>query len=553
MDKKRLTILAITAFVFIPVIWYLIYTHLLKVPSEIRFDLDVIKTLISGAGEKEFKKEALISGFIMVAPLILIMFLKIHGYQSRILGDARMAHPGEIRKYGYYAEKGVIVGQTATGKLLFSYGPKTVGLGAKPRSGKGVSFCVPNLLNWPGSALIIDIKKELFEITSGWRSKFQDVFVLDPLNKTFETHRLNIFDTIDQQPEMRISEVQKIAKALLPDGKDKFWDAGARKIFVGVALYLLETGQHCSIPAVLKWVGGSESLQDKMIAVIEDPEISQKLSDRTITLLREYAEMEPSNKLVPGYLESFNSHLEPFMNPLVAAATDESDFKIDDLKENPKSIYLVARPEDINVLGPLFGLITDNIVFSMTKKNPEQGEQGRVLFMLDEFTSLGPLERLKKGAAFLGGYGVRLCIIFQNYAQLEATYSREGAKELSGLMHERIYFASSDIEEAERISRELGKKTVRTQSRSYNRHSHGRSTSQTARDLLSPDEIMRLEDKKQLLLSPGQRPIFCNKVFYYKDKRFMSRLLKEVNDIPKLDVEKYSAKQETELANIDYT
>ena len=37
-----------------------------------------------------------------------------------------------------------------------------------------------NLLNWSGSAVVIDIKGELHRITSGHRARFTDVAVLDP-------------------------------------------------------------------------------------------------------------------------------------------------------------------------------------------------------------------------------------------------------------------------------------------------------------------------------------------------------------------------------------
>jgi len=75
----------------------------------------------------------------------------------------------------------------------------------------------------------------------------------------------------------------------------------------------------------------------------------------------------------------------------------------------------------------------------------------------------------------------------------------------------------------------------------------------TARDLISPDEMMRLDDKKQMLLSAGQRPILCNKVFYYKDNRFTERLLSEASGIPKLDVAKFMTRTSPQLSDIDLT
>lgn len=558
MDNTKKTLLWILGAISLFITWYCIFAVWAGVPTQLLFDYSMAWALISNAGTDHLQAKAFSSFFVLLAPFGLYLALNNNKDGKNRFGDARFATLAEIRKYGYFGDNGIILGQTSGGKLIVSHGPKTVGLSAKPRSGKGVSVVIPNLLNWPGSVVAVDIKKELFEITSGYRSQFQEVYCFDPLNPGKESHRINVFDTINKDETSRISEVQKIAVALMPDGKDKFWDAGARKIFVGIALYLLETGKHCSVPEILAWAGGSINLQDKMKMALDKDK--NHLSSRCVTLLREYSELDEDNKIVAGYLEGFNTHLEAFNNPLVAAATDKTDIDISDLKTNPKTIYLVSRPEDIGVLGRLFGLITDNIVFSLTKGEPVQGETGKVLMMLDEFTALGRLDRLKQGAAFLGGYGVRLCIIYQNHAQLETTYDISGAKELVGLMHERIMFASSDIEEAERVRRELGQKTVRVKSHSYNKMNKSRSFSEAAKDLLTADQIKRLDNKKQIILSAEQRPILCNKIFYYKDKRFTSRIKETTSFVPLLNVEKYMGYTEEndefsadELADMDLT
>jgi Type IV secretory system Conjugative DNA transfer len=70
----------------------------------------------------------------------------------------------------------LLLGQT----YLMLPGQTGVILAAPPRSGKGVSCVVPNLLNWPGSVLVLDIKKENWTLTAGYRSLFSDVYLFDP-------------------------------------------------------------------------------------------------------------------------------------------------------------------------------------------------------------------------------------------------------------------------------------------------------------------------------------------------------------------------------------
>jgi len=540
--QKFYLMIVLAVLITVP-LWYTVFALLSKMPLDIAYELEAIKYLLSNVTSNELANKAFISLGVAVSPVIVLLALKhSHTHKNRF-GDAEWATAKNIRDYGYLGYEGVIIGQTKLGKLLISHGPKTVGLASRPRSGKGVSCVIPNMLNWAGSAVVIDVKKEIFEITSGYREKHgQTIYVFDPLGADKKSHCINIFDGIDRSRETLSSEVQKIAHSLMPDGKEKFWDEGGRSIFIGIALYLLETNKHCSIPEILAFTEGSTNLQDKMFNII-DSEESNDMSPYAVSLLREYAEMESDSKLVPGYLATFKNHLSAFTSTLVRAATDSNSFNFSDLKKKKITVYLVVRPEDMSALGKLFGVILDRLVFSLTKGKVKQGEQGRVLFMCDEFPALGALNRIKKGAAFLGGYGVRMCIIYQNYAQLEDVYGAHGAREITGLMHERIHFASSDIDEAKKISAELGQRTVKGVSRSFNKLSTSKSVSEASKDLMSASNLMRLDEEKQIILAAGQRPILCNKIFYYKDKRFVSRLYPETKNIPSLQITKFLEKE----------
>src|SRR5690606_38351118 len=135
---------------------------------------------------------------VLIAPLGLYLALNAPNDSKNRFGDSRWAMLNEIIKYGYLGDEGIIIGQTKNNKLLFSHGPKTVGLSAPPRTGKGTSLVIPNLLNWPGSVVAVDIKKELFEITSGYRALHQKVYCFDPLSPDKESHRINIFDNINK-------------------------------------------------------------------------------------------------------------------------------------------------------------------------------------------------------------------------------------------------------------------------------------------------------------------------------------------------------------------
>ena len=110
------------------------------------------------------------AGFSTVALLLpLVLFLKPS--RQSLHGDARFASAREIRKAGLTGNRGIIVGKKGSGYLMFD-GSQHVLLSAPTRSGKGVSVVIPNLLTWPESCVVLDIKRENWDITSGYRRKY---------------------------------------------------------------------------------------------------------------------------------------------------------------------------------------------------------------------------------------------------------------------------------------------------------------------------------------------------------------------------------------------
>src|SRR3546814_3027804 len=95
--------------------------------------------------------------------------------KKNLHGVARFAREGEIRKAGLRAKKGIVLGRFRNG--FFRNGVLMVGkmehvlLEAPTGSGKGVGIVIPNLLQWPDSVVVLDIKRENYEITAGFRRK----------------------------------------------------------------------------------------------------------------------------------------------------------------------------------------------------------------------------------------------------------------------------------------------------------------------------------------------------------------------------------------------
>src|SRR3546814_2209784 len=115
--------------------------------------------------------EALWRGAVIGVPLPVLLMAIVLRPKKNLHGEARFAREGEIRKAGLRAKKGIVLGRVRNG--FFRNGFLMVGkmehvlLEAPTGSGKGVGIVIPNLLQWPDSVVVLDIKRENYEITAG--------------------------------------------------------------------------------------------------------------------------------------------------------------------------------------------------------------------------------------------------------------------------------------------------------------------------------------------------------------------------------------------------
>lgn len=102
---------------------------------------------------------------------ILLLVLILKPPKKSLHGNARFASAGDLARQGMFKESdtGLIVGKL-NGNLIRLSGQQFAILAAPTRSGKGVGVVIPNLLDYRESVVVLDIKQENFELTSGWRA-----------------------------------------------------------------------------------------------------------------------------------------------------------------------------------------------------------------------------------------------------------------------------------------------------------------------------------------------------------------------------------------------
>jgi type IV secretion system protein VirD4 len=471
-----------------------------------------------------------------------------------LFGDARFATRREIMKSGLLGDKGLIVGKYGRHYLMFD-GQQHAIISAPTRSGKGVGIVIPNLLNWPDSAVVLDIKQENWKKTSGFRRKHgQECFLFNPVAADYRSHRYNPLTYISTDPNFRIDDIQKIGNMLFPDqpGTDPIWTATPRSLFLGVVLYLCETPEKLvTLGQVLR-----ETLADgdgsKYFAQIINDRAEGKggkpLSGACVRGLNSYISIASENTRA-GIMTSFRSRLELWMNPLVDAATSANDFDLRKVREKRMSIYIGVTPDNLERMAPLINLFFQQLIDLNTRQLPEDNKALKFTCMLlmDEFTTIGKIPVLSKGIGYLAGYGLRMLPIIQSPAQLVEVYGKEAAQTFTTNHALQIIYPpkASETQTANDISQWLGYQTVKGFSESrakgwFAKKTPNETASDQKRALLLPQEITSLGKMKSIIIVEDCPPILAKKVRYYEDKNFTSRLIPGA-DVPKIDMDGHNS------------
>lgn len=446
-------------------------------------------------------------------------------------GSARWATIGEARTAGLLRDEGVVLGRLGSDYLRHD-GPEHVLCFAPTRSGKGVGLVVPSLLTWPGSAIVHDIKGENWQLTAGFRARHGRVLLFDPTNGASAAY--NPLLEIRKGP-WEVRDVQNVADVLVdPEGsleKRNHWEKTSHALLVGAILHVLYAGEDKTLAGVAAFLSDPrQPIESTLRAMMSTPHLGEGgVHPVVASAARELLNKSANER--SGVLSTAMSFLGLYRDPVVAEVTRNCEWRIADLVEGerPTTLYLVVPPSDISRTKPLIRLILNQIGRRLTEDLQARQSRHRLLLMLDEFPALGRLDFFESALAFMAGYGIQSFLIAQSLNQIEKAYGPNNA--ILDNCHVRVSFATNDERTAKRISDALGTATEMRAMKNYAGHRLSPwlghlmvSRSETARQLLTPGEVMQLPPDDEIVMVAGIPPIRAKKVRYYKDRRFTERV-----------------------------
>jgi type IV secretory pathway TraG/TraD family ATPase VirD4 len=348
--------------------------------------------------------------------------------------------------------------------------------------------------------------------------------------------RINVLDTVRLKTSKEFGDAQLIAQSLVaPEKMARESQTGlhfrelAALLLTATILHVLYTSRRKSLAGVWQFM---TQQHDSLGAVLKTMASARHLSQGVHEAI---ASMTTAIKNITGDRELssvWTTTIRPlvlYSDPLVAASTDASDFDLDELQYGPQpvSLYLIApSPMELERLHPLYRVILD-VAMQRLMEHKVRTWSHRLLGVLDEIAWFGYTRAIDKGIAVKAGYGMKDLLVAQDFESLFDVYGPHTA--IWGNARVKCFFAPDNDLTAKRISQNLlGEATVE-QPVVHQGGSGVQSNASTTyqfhgRPLLTPDELMELDDRLEIIRVSGVKPILAQKLDYRTDENLRRRV-----------------------------
>jgi len=389
-------------------------------------------------------------------------------------------------------------------------------------AGKTRTVLGPNLRRYPGSAVVLDPKGELYAKTADARRAMgHEVYYLDPFGVTGKpSHAFNPFAELRGDAGKKADHVVSADMAQLADaviietGGDKHWTNAAKNLLCSTALYLLETS---SVPTM----AALRALLNADLARLEQLFREMAGSDAFGGIVRNsgsafLGKLAGSEKELQGILSTAQEQTARFDD--LTHIMDRSDFRLADLKRRPITIYLILPATRMATHFRWLRMFIELTIAAM-EAEPTQDGSLPVWLVLEEFATLGHMRSLETAAGFIRGMNCQLVSVLQDLAQLKALYPNSWETFIgnAGLL---LAFGNSDLTTTEHLSKMIGETVVMETEKTHVSSSSlahgdlgGRERPRSV-PLLAPFEMRRYFARttgRVLVMSPDRPPIYVDR------------------------------------------
>ena len=383
------------------------------------------------------------------------------------------------------------------------------------------SFVLPNILTANTNYVITDPKSEVLLATGGYlKEQGYDVRVLNLVNLE-QSDGYNPFRYLRDEKDV-LKLVNNLIQSTTPKGShesDPFWTKAETALLQAIILMLFQEApeyeQNFSmVMRVLEYAEVREEDEGHVSPLDLLFESIERRKPDSVAV-RQYKVFKlAAGKTAKSILVSTAVRLAPFNLPQIQALTDHDDMDLYTLGEKKVALYAVI-PDNDNTFNFLVSLLYAQ-AFQALYYSADQIHHGplprHVRFVLDEFAAM-PLPGFTRELATMRSRSISASVIIQNMAQIKELY-KDSWETIPGNCDTILYLGGNESSTHKYVSEMLGKATIDTKTHGQTKGKSGSYSTNfqmSGRELLTPDEVRKLDNRYALLFIRGASPVMDEK------------------------------------------
>ena len=390
-------------------------------------------------------------------------------------------------------------------------------------SGKTRFLAKPNLMLANASFIVTDPKGEMLRAVGNLFLEEGYVLRVFDLIDPSKSDCYNPFCYIRKDADV-FKLIDNFIKNTTPKGakaNDPFWEKSETALDAALMLYLLHEApvEDQNMETILYMIenGGAKEEDDDYQSPLDllFEALEEEQPDH-IAVRQYHIFKQAAGKTAKSILVSAAVRLASFTLPEIQRITASDDMELGKLGEQKQAIFCIIPDSNDASLNFLVGMLYTQ-AFQELYYQADKVHQGAlpvpVRLMFDEFANVALPDGYARLQATMRSRNIMSTIILQNISQLKALF-KDDWEGIIGNADSFIYLGGNEQSTHKYISELLGKETIdtRTSSQSKGRNgSFSQNFQQTGRELMTPDEVRRLDNKNAIVLIRGEKPVIDEK------------------------------------------
>lgn len=396
-------------------------------------------------------------------------------------------------------------------------------------SGKSRFVMKPNILQMNSSYVITDPSGEMIQSVGtmlknhGYKIKVFNISDMEHSNCYNPLHYIRNDAGVKMLVECFINNTTKGEGG----GDNQFFVDAEKLVYSACIYYLL---RHCkdeskkNFNTILNMINASNVDENNANAKSPLDQLFETLPENSMAWKYYKMFKQGAGKTLKSIIISCVTRLQPFLTPEVVNLTSTDNLELEKIGFEKTALFIITPQADRTysfLASMLYSQLFETLYYQGEQRMAEIGDARlpvSVRCLMDEFANIGEIPEFPSKLSTMRKYNISATVVLQDIAQIESMY-KDDWKTLCGNCSSYIFLGTIEQNTLKYFSDLLGKTTIKTKSDSVGSHS-SQSFQYTGREVMTPDELGRMDGKECIVFTQNMRPVHDLKYRYERHPRY---------------------------------